>query len=688
MSSTLSDLIENYGYSSMPSKGVNQSDIPIPGDVEAEFQYNYFVKDETTTRDVSIRGDSITAFTTLSDDASEAERLVALAQFDVPRLVNIRWTPAVLESIITDEGSETSSSIGVTIGDNLSNVLYEEVMTSNQYSGIGLQDAEGLGMLTDMAKICVNASSLPIEFVTSDSSSEATESNLDVVNQWFDALSSGLDSSMLGYGGDTHGGNRTLDGSTKELLRNALASYQSEGTYSFANRTAEREAAINDTLSNNPTTFDIGISISNVLADVLGDKWSSDGGSAYFEEFNSIKDVLSMIATAAITQETAGQISDNDYDISGTPVTYRVVQSIADQTSDSQYVAQVTGYIIEKQEIDENGNILQMDPLVCEGGDIGSFVDPNIMYGRGYRYRVRTVTYLEFSAINTYPGNESRNETVVVGMFVASKASKAVSVICIETTPPKPPADIEFNYDGFNGSLDISWSFPLNRQRDIKQFRVFRRASIDDPFELIKCYFFNDADTVPKTPEISDPDSLLSSTSARLSGALIQVTDSAVALCRDSDFNEDSRYIYALTSVDARGMSSNYSSQYELSYDKFKSRIVLDYVSQSGAPMPYPNLYLKREVFIDALKTSGYNNMTVLFRPETLVVTDSSGTSLDYLSNSDDMPSYKISMINLDNQKSKMIDIYVRDIRGASSEIEEGVEYETTTRVATLIDSS
>jgi len=45
-------------------------------------------------------------------------------------------------------------------------------------------------------------------------------------------------------------------------------------------------------------------------------------------------------------------------------------------------------------------------------------------------------------------------------------------------------------------------------------------------------------------------------------------------------------------------------------------------------------------------------------------------------------------MINLDNQKSKMIDIYVRDIRGASSEIEEGVEYETTTRVATLIDSS
>ena len=605
--SDLSDLIENFSYSSMQSKGVNQSDIPIPSDATSEFQYNYFVPDETTSRTVVVKGDSLTSFTTLSNDSSETDRLIALVEYDVPRFNRISWTPQVLESTITDEGVVAMSDIGVTIADNIANVLYEEVMTSNQYSGIGIQDA--------------------------------------------------------------------------------LSSYQSMGDMSFSSQTDEREAVINDSFSNTATTFDMSVSISNVLAGICGHAWTQDGGSTFFEEFSSIKDLLSEISTKAISDNTAGAISDSDYDISGTPATYRLSENIADQTSGDSYIAQVAGYIIEKHEVDSDGNVFVLDPIIVENPDAGEVIDPNILFGRGYRYRVRTVAYLEFSAINVYPGNESRNETMIVGMFVASRASASTTAICTERIPPKPPEEIEFIYNGKNKSLDISWVFPLNKQRDIKQFRVFRRSSIQSPFELVKNYFFDDSTTLSKTTEIPDPDSLVGSSAAKLSGALIQVVSSPTLLFSDKDFDINSKYIYALTSVDARGMSSNYSSQFEVSYDKFKSRIIVDYISTSGAPMPYPNMYLRRDLFVDTIKTSGFNQMTVYFDPEYLSVINSDESELNILSNSDDEPSYKLSMINLDNQRSKMIDIFVRDRREDSLfEIGEGIEYTASTKVSTLID--
>jgi hypothetical protein len=311
------------------------------------------------------------------------------------------------------------------------------------------------------------------------------------------------------------------------------------------------------------------------------------------------------------------------------------------------------------------------------------------MYGKAYRYRVRTVAYLEFSAINVYPGNESRSETMVVGVFIASRASQATTALCTERIPPAPPVDIDFVYNGVKGSLDISWGFPLNRQRDIKQFRVFRRLSTGSPFSLIKNYFFDDSATLTKTTEIPNPDTLVQSTPAKLSGALIQVVSSPTTLFSDKDFDTNSSFIYALTSVDARGLSSNYSSQFLVSYDKFKARLNVTYLSRSGAPIPYPNMYLRRDLFVDTIKTSGFDQMTIYFDPEYLSVSNSDESSLDVLSDSDDEPSYKMSMINLDNQKSKMIDIFVKDIRTDDLyEVGEGVEYEVTTKVATLIDTS
>ena len=348
----------------------------------------------------------------------------------------------------------------------------------------------------------------------------------------------------------------------------------------------------------------------------------------------------------------------------------------------------MAGYLIEKQEIDAAGTVTEFSPLIVESPIVSELIDPNIMYGKAYRYRVRTVAYLEFSAINVYPGNESRNDTMIVGVFIASRASQASTALCTERIPPLPPEEINFVYDGVKGSLDISWAFPLNRQRDIKQFRVFRRSTTNEPYSLIKNYFFDDSTTLTKTTEIPDPDTLIASTSAKLSGALIQVS-SPTTLFSDKDFDINSSYIYTLTSVDARGLSSNYSSQFLVTYDKFKARLNITYLSRSGAPIPYPNMYLRRDLFADTIKTSGFDQMSIYFDPEYLSVSNSDETNLDVLSDSDDEPSYKMSMINLDSQKSKMIDIFIKDIRTDDLyEAGAGVEYEVKTKVATLIDTS
>ena len=78
--------------------------------------------------------------------------------------------------------------------------------------------------------------------------------------------------------------------------------------------------------------------------------------------------------------------------------------------------------------------------------------------------------------------------------------------------------------------------------------------------------------------------------------------------------------------------------------------------------------------------------MHVYFDPEYLTVKDSNDNDLSLVSTSEEDPSYKISMINLDNQKSKLIDIYVKDIRDDPFQEEEGIEYSIRTTVRTLID--
>ena len=74
-------------------------------------------------------------------------------------------------------------------------------------------------------------------------------------------------------------------------------------------------------------------------------------------------------------------------------------------------------------------------------------------------------------------------------------ASEGVNstVNCVERVPPPPPNNLRATFDFETLFPRISWQFPLNKQRDIKRFQIFKRHSLQEPFTLIAEYDFDNS---------------------------------------------------------------------------------------------------------------------------------------------------------------------------------------------------
>ena len=132
---------------------------------------------------------------------------------------------------------------------------------------------------------------------------------------------------------------------------------------------------------------------------------------------------------------------------------------------------------------------------------------------------------------------------------------------------------------------------------------------------------------------------------------------------KDNEFTKESIFIYAVCCIDAHGMSSNYSPQFEVAFDKFNNKLVKRLVSTSGAPKSYPNLYLLEDAFVDVIKDSGHERMKIYFDPEFLEITDRNNDDMGLLTTDKQGGSYKIQFINVDLQKHQILDIIIKDLR-------------------------
>jgi len=336
---------------------------------------------------------------------------------------------------------------------------------------------------------------------------------------------------------------------------------------------------------------------------------------------------------------------------------------------------EIIGYTVDKYFYD-NGSFKKINRFYLEGADNTVVNDTAVSYGKNYVYVIKTIASLKMFL---YESNTSSVKKALV--YVSSRGS-ATKIQTIENVPPPEPSDIRFYFDYKKRSLSVTWKSPVNPQRDIKQFQVFRRASIKHPFELIAQYGFDD--TIPgpggqrfKTSEVVDANNL-----QQMKPELRYLVKNSEVIVNehvdldfvvDPEFYTSSEYIYAICSVDAHGMISNYSTQYRVTFDSYKNKLVVSTVCASGCPKQYPNLKLNVDTFKDVISVSGDNSrsLSVYFTPEYLKLTDSRRNAtlkvVEAKTPIDRNPYYVLQMINLDNQKMQLVKINIEDSSGLTT---------------------
>jgi hypothetical protein len=596
---------------SLPSKRVAVVNAPEIGKFYATFDYNFFVPDERVNDTGKIAPAFITRRPSEAFDASFIES--RNFQVKVPRACRLEWVPVI--------GPREYVAVRTSITDNYGKIHNEQNFTPDDYSNIVLQDTGADQRLSFFVRRAME------EVQKGFSASGGSESPLDIAKE-LNAL--------------------TPEEIRGSFLASILVNLKDLGVTFI---TKQNREAIATSLTKQIQETKNRLQLNNrVLTRILASATESPTG-LFEDEAAALLGEAEQREAAAIGSYNSSVLSEGEYDME--IVEYIGVRNI-DSPASFDSTVQPVGYIIDKQEILPNGTVVDMAPIIVENPLASTTADLKIKYGSKYSYSIRSVVFVEVQAQDIETGN-----VIAISFLVCSQSSAARVVECVERAAPPPPADFNIAWDYKKTAARITWAMPTNPQRDIKYFQLFRRKTIMEPFELIKQFDFDDS--VIRTAWNESPDPVL-----------IEKLASPRNYFIDEEFGRDSKFIYALCSVDAHGFSSNYSMQLEVSFDRFKNRINKKLISVAGAPKAYPNMYLNQDTFVDTIRDSGHSQVQVIFNPEYLEVFNGEGDDLRVLKTGSDA-FYKLSLINVDLQSQKTVTIHLEDKRTSEEQNEEGI---------------
>jgi len=518
----------------------------------------------------------------------------------LPRLIKLSWKPVVINQNIGNNRGRVS------IRDHFEKLHSEETFTSNDYTTFHYQDT---GMDLKLKFFVDQMAKLLPEFSTAQSAGELVK----LLNK------------------------NTSDHVTAGFLAGVISNLSRQGV-TFANEAQAVEAildrikkvALNARL-NNRLLIPV---LNTVRADSLGIFADELGAESFLNQIQHIQDV-------SITSGNANLISPLDYEFEVLSyVGYRPVD-----TNGYQPAVQALGYALEKRETRSDGSVENHPAILIEDPNTALTYDGQIRYNSSYAYRIRAVYLVEVRAVD-----EKSKQNLLVSFLVGSKFSSEVQVNTVEMVPPPPPADFNVTWDYGQRALRCTWNLPNNPQQDIKYIQLFRRKSIADPFQLIKMWDFNDTNTRVALSEYPLPE-------------LVERVPSFIGIFLDKDFGKDSNYIYAVAAVDAHGLCSNYSLQFQASFDRFANKLVKKLISVSGAPKQYPNAYLNADTFVDTIKDSGHTNIRVVFNPEYLTLVNGAKADMGLLKTDRVKGKYRLQLINIDLQAQANVEIVLEDSR-------------------------
>lgn len=562
-----------------------------PENVTGEFVYNFFMADERVS-EVS----QVSLSDNITDHAYFASRIGK-----VPRYVKINFT---------SNSSQTKNIDIKTLVQSGAPIMFEDAPFNQNLSAIVVADT-----VADTRAYLVTSASVDIFSGSSESASAGSQS----------------------FTGTTRTRSSTL--TSKSFLFNALNNIQSAG-YQYASSDVNQN--IRSQFLRNVKGFSAGLTFSNLFIDDITSEILRNENSIFADEFAAAKDRSEQIQQSSRNSTDPFRRPSDAYDLTIPYYSYRTLPDVNRSLLDLEPSASLVGYCIEKYGQNTDGSVEIYDTIYVNAAkDKNEVLDPNVRYGGLYSYVVRSLY-----EVTVYVAAEtSRGRTLGIAranmLFATSGVN--VDVFCEETVPPPPPEEIYFKFLP-DATLFIGWIFPLNMQRDTKKFQIFRRKTLEQPFELIQEIDFDDSEV--KSPSIE-----------KVPRSKVAFSRSPSCFYIDKEFDVNSKFIYSIVSVDAHGYTSNYSTQFEVSVNIFTEELVIRDVVRKGCPKPYPNLFLNTDFFVDLLKDSGHSRMSVYFNPDYTDLIDANGDLVDLIQYSAKGPTYKLHILETNLAQDQIVDI-------------------------------
>jgi len=361
----------------------------------------------------------------------------------------------------------------------------------------------------------------------------------------------------------------------------------------------------------------------------------------------SKKDAVSFLPTCST------DAADNSFE-----PTFSVIKEEEVKFPSDEVQTVTVGYIVDRSEVSEAGKFMGNKRFLLDDVSSTNFLDTQIAYGSTYTYTVRTVALVEMVMESDGKDNEPPG-FYKTWSLVSSRPSKRAIVEAIERKPPLEPDGVFYRFNYGEGGLVIRWQIPTGKQRDVKYFQIFRRKTIYEPFTCIAELDFDDS-TIPSTRrERVNPDRVF-----KFKAPITQFID--------PEYTRESSFIYAVVALDAHGLTSGYSAQSLVTFNRTKNTIELKNISRSGAAKQYPNFFIDPDlddnIFVDSLTqdamlSSHKRKMKIYFDPDAAKFTSSDGRDGNIiLTKNNEDAVYKLLLLNIDRQKSATFEIFIENL--------------------------
>lgn len=595
---------------SLPSKRFANIDVPEVTDFSANFDYNFFVPDERENDSgISapgfIRRRSAGTFDNFFIDSINFQRFV-------PRFVRFSWKPTIDER--RSQFRNNPNLDAISIQNNLDKIHNEQTFTTDDFSNLYFQNTDSERKIDFFIRRM-------LEEIREEQMPQQDESPLDIVKFLFEKL----------------GNRRSVGAIDPQFLAEVFGNFSKEG-YRFLDQNGQEK--ITESVLKEIEGVKVRTQINNKILHKALKTTTENSLNLFNDETEKMLEGAKQLQEETIGKKNSSLLDGRDYD-------FEILEFLDFKKIDPNAfdpTVQVIGYVIDKWELNEQGELISKDPIIVENPRANSTIDLKVRYGTRYVYSIRSIAYVELQVEDS-----ETNSIVALSFLISSLPSKQITITSEEFIPPPPPADFNVDWCVTNQAARLMWNFPVNPQRDIKHFQVFRRTTIDEPFQLIKMFSFDNSTiktSLNETPDIS----------------LVENISSPRNYFIDREFTKDTTFIYSVACLDAHGFSSNYSTQFQVSFNRFTNKLEKKLVSLPGAPKPYPNAFLQEDTFVDTIKTSGCSKVKIVFAPEFLKVVDAQGNDMRLIKTDNDSE-YRLQLINVDIQDQQVIKIKLQDKR-------------------------